>query len=350
MDPGRERQALRLPAGQHLAPTGARRHRLCLAPILPDAKALRTARGLARCAFLAITPVSVAIDRSNNTDSCLVLVLLLSAWAFVHAVERGSMAWLLASLALVGIGFNVKMLAAVVVVPALVVVYAIGAPVSLRRRALDLAAAGLVLVVVSLSWIVLYDLTPPAGRPFAGSSKTNSMMELSVGHNGVERFVRRNRPPGGAVTNLGGSQSQAPGTQPDTGSSAPLPAGGDDRGRGMPIDRVPAGPLRLVDRQLAGQVAWLLPLAVAGFVFGASWTGFRARPTSEQYELLLWAGWALCYGAVYSSAGGIFHEYRMRRLVEEKRRAKAARKGRDHRGQITPADRRDQVMIRRQSA
>ncbi|MFX5991215.1 glycosyltransferase family 39 protein, partial [Acinetobacter baumannii] len=32
--------------------------------------------GLAAALFLAMTPISVAVDRSSNTDSCLVLVLL----------------------------------------------------------------------------------------------------------------------------------------------------------------------------------------------------------------------------------------------------------------------------------
>ena len=35
--------------------------------------------GLLAALFLALTPVSVAVDRSTNTESCLVLVLLLSA-------------------------------------------------------------------------------------------------------------------------------------------------------------------------------------------------------------------------------------------------------------------------------
>ena len=43
------------------------------------------AAGLLSALFLALTPVSVAIDRSNNTDSCLVFVLLLSAWAFTRS-------------------------------------------------------------------------------------------------------------------------------------------------------------------------------------------------------------------------------------------------------------------------
>jgi hypothetical protein len=57
----------------------------------------------------------VVIDRSSNTDSCLVLVLLLAAWSLSVAAERGSGPLLALATALVGIGFNVKMLAAVVV-------------------------------------------------------------------------------------------------------------------------------------------------------------------------------------------------------------------------------------------
>ena len=258
-----------------------------------------TVAGLLAALFLALTPVSVAIDRSNNTDSCLVFVLLLGAWAFMRAVERGSLAWLVGALALVGIGFNVKMLAAVVVVPAFAFVYAIAAPVSLRRRTLDLTLAGLVLIVVALSWVVVYDLTPSDKRPFAGSTKTNSMLELSIGHNGLERFVRRNRPPAATVA------GSAAGPQQPTATAN---AGAGARARGM-LNRVPAGPLRLADRQLAGQVGWLLPLAMMGFAFGVPWTGLRAGPTAAQRELVLWAAWALCFGVVYSAAGGIFHPY-----------------------------------------
>jgi len=53
--------------------------------------------------------------------------------------------------------------------------------------------AGLALAIVSLSWAVVFDLTPERLRPQAGSSRSGSMIELIVGHNGVERFVR-NRP------------------------------------------------------------------------------------------------------------------------------------------------------------
>src|ERR1700752_4086411 len=82
------------------------------------------AAGLLAALFLALTPVSVAIDRSSNTESCLILVLLLAAWALLRAAEDGSRRWLVLAVALVGFAFNVKMLAAWVVLPAFTLAYA----------------------------------------------------------------------------------------------------------------------------------------------------------------------------------------------------------------------------------
>src|SRR5215510_2001424 len=75
------------------------------------------AAGLVAALFLAVTPVAVAVDRSSNTESCLVLVLLLAAWALTLAAETGSRRQLVLAMALVGLAFNVKMLAAFVVLP-----------------------------------------------------------------------------------------------------------------------------------------------------------------------------------------------------------------------------------------
>src|SRR5262245_5037571 len=75
--------------------------------------------GLLAALFLALTPISVAVDRSNNTDSCLIMLLLLALWALVRALETGRAAWLLLCMASIGLAFNVKMAAALVLVPAL---------------------------------------------------------------------------------------------------------------------------------------------------------------------------------------------------------------------------------------
>src|SRR4029077_18290577 len=76
-----------------------------------------TAAGLLAALFLALTPIGVAVDRSNNTDGALVLALLLAAWACSRALETGRGRYLLLCAALVGIAFNVKMLVALGVVP-----------------------------------------------------------------------------------------------------------------------------------------------------------------------------------------------------------------------------------------
>jgi 4-amino-4-deoxy-L-arabinose transferase-like glycosyltransferase len=259
--------------------------------------------GLVAALFLAVTPVSVAIDRSSNTDSCLVLVLLLAAWALTQAAEHGSRRFLLLSMALVGLGFNVKMLAAFVVLPAFVLVYALGASLPWRRRLVDLTMGAFVLALVSLSWMVIYDLTPADNRPFAGTTDKNSMLELAIGPYGVGRFVRMARF-GPAATRPATSQVTTAGASPTAGAARPA-SGGSSR----LFVRSPVGPLRLADGQLAGQVGWLVPLAIMGLVLGALRDRFRRPLAPAHLALILWSAWAFAYGVVYSYAGGFFHFY-----------------------------------------
>jgi len=251
--------------------------------------------GLLAALFLALTPVAVAIDRSNNTDSALVLFLLLAAWATLNAIERPSFWRIAGAMALTGIAFNVKMLAALGVVPILALTYLAAAAVPFWRRVAHLAVSGVALVVVSLSWIVLFDLVPKELRPYAGSSHTNSMVELVVGHNGIERFARLTRRPPRLPT----------ATEP----SIVQPAAPPPTTRWRMSDSVPVGVLRLADRHLAGQFAWLLPLALIGAVFAARRSSLAWPLAPTHASLLLWSGWTLIYGAVFSFAGGIFHAY-----------------------------------------
>ena len=217
--------------------------------------------------LFAVTPIVVAVDRSNNTDSWLLLVLLLAAWAAL----RGRGLSLAVAMALLGVAFNIKMLAALVCGPALLVGWLLATPLDWRKRVGWMAASAATLAVVSLAWAVVFDLTPAGKRPYAGSSRHNSMLELIIVHNGLERFVK--------------PQPTAP------------PVGGP---RLELNDDVPIGPLRLFHPTLAPQFAWMLPLALLGAVFG--WRRRRAA-------IALWSVWALGYGVVYSAAGGIFHAY-----------------------------------------
>lgn len=216
--------------------------------------------------LLALTPIAVASDRSNNTDSWLVFFLLLAAWL---ALRGRGLSFVFAMMVL-GLAFNVKMLAALVCGPALLAGWWLAGTLDWRQRLAWMAAGGVALAVVALSWAVVFDLTPPPQRPVAGSSPSNSMLELIVRHNGVERFARAT-------------------------SNEPAAAR-----RFLAYDAVPVGPLRLAEPMLAAQFSWALPLAILGAAL--TW---RRRPAA----VALLAVWALTYAIVYSAAGGIFHIY-----------------------------------------
>ncbi len=237
--------------------------------------------GLLAGLLLALAPIAVAIDRSNNTDSWLIFFLLLAA----SAALRGRGLSLVAAMALLGVAFNVKMLAALVCGPALLAGWLLASDLDWRRRIAWLFPAGAVLVTVSLSWPIAFDLTPKTDRPYAGSTRSNSMLELAVVHNGFDRFTLKRSarvPPAEALA---------------------LP--------GLKLfDNMPPGPLKLADPMLAGQFAWLLPLGALGLLLARH----RDRKRSHA-DLALWGIWALAYGAVFSVAGGIFHIYYLAALA-----------------------------------
>ena len=260
-----------------------------------------SAAGLWAALFLAVTPVAVAVDRSSNTESCLVLVLLLAAWALTHAAETGSRWQLFLAMALVGLAFNVKMLAAFVVLPTFAVVYFLGAPVAWRRRLLDLTIAAIVLAVVSTSWVAVYQLTPPQKRPYAGTTDGNSILELVVGPYGIGRFVKQTRM--GAMT-----ASDSTGAADATATSRRVDSPTRTAAARLFV-RTPVGPLRLAHGQLAGQVAWLFPLALTGVALGMVAERWRRPLSPPLLALVLWLGWVLTYTIVYSAAGGFFHYY-----------------------------------------
>ena len=68
--------------------------------------------GLLAALALALTPISVVTNRNNTIDSLLVLTLLLAAWAVLKATRAGQPALAAGRRALVGLGFNIKMLEA----------------------------------------------------------------------------------------------------------------------------------------------------------------------------------------------------------------------------------------------
>src|SRR5215207_7404505 len=103
--------------------------------------------GLIAALALALTPIVVSTSRSNTIDMLVVLTVLVAAWAVVRATETGRLRWLLLCAVIVGLGFNIKMMQAFLVLPAFYLLYLVAAPVPRLRRFVHLALATVVLVV-----------------------------------------------------------------------------------------------------------------------------------------------------------------------------------------------------------
>ncbi|MFL0267032.1 glycosyltransferase family 39 protein [Candidatus Clostridium radicumherbarum] len=170
-----------------------------------------TLAGLISSLCLAVTPVFVAASRNNTVDNVLVLALLLACWTLSIAAEKGKFKYLILSMVLIGIGFNIKMLQAYMIIPAIYITYLLTSAVTFKKRLLHLTLGTVVLLVVSLSWALIVDAVPASNRPYVDSSTNNTVMELIVGHNGLERLsLSSNSSYGGGPMGAPSMNGQAP--------------------------------------------------------------------------------------------------------------------------------------------
>lgn len=236
---------------------------------------------------LAVSPVNVAVDRLNLPEPFLVLALVAAAWAVLRSFEsERPLRWLALAGVFVGVAFNVKMLAAFIPVPALGLAVLLGTA-GWWPRLRAAAAFGLSALAASVPWILVVDLVPASSRPFVGGSTDNTVRDLVFGYNGFGRVS------GGSVGGGGGPPGGVGG-----------PAGGMTAAGGIFGGSPGAG--RLFGDALAGQIAWLLPLAIAGALV-ALWLHRRDR--ARRAAVVLWAGWLALYAVVFSMASGTFHAY-----------------------------------------
>jgi 4-amino-4-deoxy-L-arabinose transferase-like glycosyltransferase len=323
--------------------------------------------GLLAALFLALTPVSIVMNRDTNQDMLLVLFVLLATWAVSLAAETGRLRWLLLGALMIAFGFNIKTLEAYLVVPALGLFYLLTAPLGWRKRIFHLVLATLVMLVVSFSWIVAVDMVPASQRPYVDSTTDNSELSLTLGYNGIERLLGTSQSGGGSQPGTTGSKSttttqstaglKSTTTTPSTSTSqnAPFPGKGEGGGAGAFPGRrgsgggtdAPAGgvgngggtdapargvgnggggngnstanvfsgggsasPLRFFEGDLGTQVSWLLPLAILGLL-ALLWQRRVRLPLDTRWQAgVLWGGWLLTMGTFFSVAS-FFHTYYM---------------------------------------
>ena len=250
-------------------------------------KSFGAAAGLIAALILALTPIFIASTRSNNFDASLVMVCLLAVCAALTAAEKGSLKHLILSTALIGVGFNIKMLQAYLYLPAIYLVYFFTSAASFKKRLVHLLAATGVLLAISAAWCLIVDLTSAVSRPYIGSSDTNSTFELAFGYNGLARIFGARADLSDGLT---GMISSAAGSFMNEGGEPGL--------------------FRLFHSELAGQISWMLPMAVLGIgvlilnVVKAS----KSDKKTAWRPLLLWLGlFVTLYG--FFSVSRFFHRY-----------------------------------------
>ncbi|WP_406025230.1 glycosyltransferase family 39 protein [Nocardioides sp. NBC_00850] len=229
---------------------------------------------IAAGALTALTPAAALMFRFNNPDALLLLLLVGAGFSTLKAIETGKGRWMVLAGVLLGFGFLTKMLQAFLIIPAIAVVYLIAGKGSFGRR-MTHGIACFVAMVASAGWyIAIVELIPESWRPYIDGSTGNSLLELTLGYNGVGRLN-----------------------------------GGDYGGLGNAGFSSAAGILRLFQGVSGGMVSWLLPAALLLLVTGL--VALRRSPRTDltRAALMLSGATMLVTGLVFSFMEGIYHDY-----------------------------------------
>ncbi|MFJ2909412.1 glycosyltransferase family 39 protein [Streptomyces sp. NPDC087228] len=237
--------------------------------------------GLIAMTVFALTPVAALMFRFNNPDALLALLMTATVYCVLRAMENGRTKWLVWAGVAVGFAFLAKTLQAFLILPPLAVLYAVFAPVPVRKRLGQLALSALVTVVAGGWWVAIVELWPASSRPYVGGSQNNSFLELTFGYNGLGRIN------GDETGSVGG--------------------GGGGGGAGGQWGETGIG--RMFNSEIGGQISWLLPAALILLVAGV-WLTWRAgRTDTARAAFLAWGGSLLMTAVVFSFMAGIFHQY-----------------------------------------
>ncbi|MGW5499866.1 ArnT family glycosyltransferase [Streptomyces rochei] len=227
---------------------------------------------------LALTPITVAINRDNNPDTLLVFLMVGGAALALRAVRDGRLLPLLGSAVCFGLAFNTKMLQGYIALPAVFVVYLYATDLGWAKRIRNLVLAAVALAVASFWWAAAVSLVPASERPYIGGSTDGTAWDLIMGYNGLGRIF-------GGDGNMGGGGG----------------GGGGFSGT--------AGIGRMFNDVLGGQISWLLPFAGIALVAGLVLRGRAPRSDLTRAALVLWGGWTVLHQLTFSMAEGTMHPY-----------------------------------------
>ncbi|MFJ9706883.1 ArnT family glycosyltransferase [Streptomyces sp. NPDC101234] len=227
---------------------------------------------------LALTPITVAINRDNNPDTLLVFLMVSGAALAFRATRDEKLLSLLGSAACFGLAFNTKLLAGWIALPAVFALYLYASKASWAKRAVNLALAAVVLAVSSFWWAIAVSLVPASDRPYIGGSTDGSAWDLIMGYDGLGRVF-------GGEGNGGGGGGGGGGFSGSSGLG------------------------RMFNDILGGQISWLLPFSAIALIGGLVLCGRAPRTDLRRMALVLWGGWTLLHYVIFATAQGTMHPY-----------------------------------------
>nr|WSY54738.1 glycosyltransferase family 39 protein [Streptomyces sp. NBC_00886] len=232
---------------------------------------------------LALTPITVAINRDNNPDTLLVLLMVAGAALGLRAVRTDRLLPLIGSAVCFGFAFNTKLLQGYIALPAVFAVYLFASKLGWKKKLVQLALATVALAVSSFWWATAVSLVPASDRPYIGGSTDGTAWDLIMGYDGFGRVF-------GGEGNGGGG-------------------GGAGGGGGGGTFAGTAGLGRMFNDILGGQISWLIPFSAIALIAGLVLVGRAPRTDPTRAALVMWGGWTLLHYVTFSMAQGTMHPY-----------------------------------------
>lgn len=268
--------------------------------------------GLLAGAVVVSTPAAALMFKFNNPDALLVLLMTLGGYFVVRSLQteigRRAAMWLAFAGVALGFAFLTKMLQGLLVLPAFGLTYLIAGHSRFGARVLHLLGAAAALIVGAGWWVVVVTLWPADARPYIGGSTDNTVMDLVLGYNGLGRIFGNEGPGGGGGGMPGGDVAgdMAGGAMGGmTGGGMGGMAGGaagSSFGGSTGLDR-------LFGSEMGNQISWLIPAALVALVLGLIARGRAPRTDLLRASLILWGGWFIVSGLIFSYMSGTIHPY-----------------------------------------
>ncbi|MFE4502477.1 ArnT family glycosyltransferase [Rhodococcus sp. NPDC056743] len=240
--------------------------------------------GLIAGGVLAATPAAALMFKFDNPDALLVLLMTLAGYCVIRAVEtsvgRRAAMWIALTGIALGFAFLTKMLQGLMVLPVFGLAYLIAGQAKLRAGVLHLALGVSAVIVSAGWWILAVWLWPANSRPYIGGSTNNSVMDLVLGYNGLGRIF--------GSTGGGGGMNGG--------------AAGSSFGGSTGLDR-------LFGSEMGMQISWLIPAALIALVLGLTARGRAPRTDLLRASMIVWGGWFLVTGLIFSYMSGTIHPY-----------------------------------------